>query len=55
MRGYKIYLGRFYGKFSAITAHFVVAVYTVQHSAKTAWTVDTDVLYGLITLHSLTP
>lgn len=37
MRGYKIYLDGFYGKFSAI---IVITVYTVQHFAKIKWDVD---------------
>lgn len=41
MRGYKIYLGGFYGKCGAIIACFIIAVYIVQHSAKIAWDVDT--------------
>lgn len=40
-RGCKIYLGGFYGKYSAIIACFAVAVYIVQHSAKIARAVDT--------------
>lgn len=36
-----IYLDGFYGKFGAIIACFIIAVYIVQHSAKIAWDVDT--------------
>lgn len=41
MRGYKIYLGGFYGECGAVIAFFIIAVYIVQHSAKIAWDVDT--------------
>ena len=40
-KGYKIYLGRFYGKFRAIVPCFVVAVYIAHLSVKIAWAVDT--------------